>query len=185
MELEAIEFDFPKGFYYIKNFISKEEELDLLEHIDTSLWENTNRNKIHSRLVQHYGCYYDYGRTNKHKRLAVPEYMNGYIEDINEICEQLCINSPKFNQVSVHNYNPGERRHKYVNPLVYNDIIVYLSLVSSSVVRFRRSGSGEKVDVNIESGSLYITSSSCTYSWAYEMLPSDDRRVCVTLRELE
>jgi len=181
MELEAINFDIPIGFYYVKNFISNYEQSELLKNIDSNIWENSNRNKIDSRLVQHYGRYYT-GRVEEYKRLDIPNYMEEHIDDITDMCEQLYNKSPKFNQVSINNYNPGERRHKYVNPLVYNDMIAYISILSDSVIRFRRCH--EKVDVKIEAGSLYITSSSSTYSWTYEVLPSENRRVCITIREL-
>ncbi|WP_396142747.1 alpha-ketoglutarate-dependent dioxygenase AlkB [Flavobacterium sp.] len=175
------------------DYISEEEENNLLSNIDKNNWLTDL-----TRRVQHYGYKYDY----KASRID-PSFFIGEIPSwINNISERL--KSEKlidFNpdQAIINEYieNQGIAAHIDCKPC-FNDTIVSLSLSGSCVMDFikdKNSDNPTKVSLLIPPRTLIIMKGESRYNW-HHAIPSRkkdvfnstvynrSKRVSVTLRKV-
>ena len=175
-----------EGLSYIQNYITAEQETQLLKIIDQNLWLPDLK-----RRVQHYGYKYDY----KSRVIGPESYLGKIPEWLDGLCAQL-LNDKIFdtipNQVIVNEYLPGQGIAAHTDCIpCFGKIICSLSLGSSCVMNFTNT---HKVSKLLEPRSLVIMSSDARYLWKHSIAPrkSDNyhniklprqRRVSLTLRE--
>jgi alkylated DNA repair dioxygenase AlkB len=173
------------------DFISPEEEKQLLKNIDNNLWLSDL-----SRRVQHYGYKYDYRARkidnsyylgelpNWLKNLALKLYNNNLIEFIPD-------------QAIINEYEPGQGIASHIDcEPCFGDTIISLSLGSPCVMHFTREvNSSDKIPILLEPRSLVIMKNESRYNW-YHGIParkSDkfndsvikrQRRVSITFRKV-
>lgn len=104
---------------------------------------------------------------------------------------------PLFDQMIVNSYQPGEGIGPHVDLARFEDGIAVLSLLSASVMRFRKCEKpAEKVDVLLSPGDMILLSGDARYKWTHEInrdekeqvwageVLKQGRRISVTLRRL-
>jgi alkylated DNA repair dioxygenase AlkB len=111
------------GLTIIEDFLSEDEEKELISFINTQEWNSTI-----SRRVQHYGYEYGYFPPYEVKLTKpIPEIFMKYIRIIN----------PEFNQVIVNEYEPGQGIGKHTDHKThFGDMIVSISLLSATTITF-------------------------------------------------
>jgi alkylated DNA repair dioxygenase AlkB len=106
------------GLTIVEDFISEQEEKELLNYINTKSWLNSL-----SRRVQHYGFEYDYKSPQLKPAIPIPEIFSRYYEKIG--CN--------FNQVIVNEYEPGQGIGKHTDhKKLFGDTIASISLGSAT-----------------------------------------------------
>lgn len=137
----------------VEDYLSKNEEKELLEYIYSQPWS-----KVLSRRVQHYGYEYSYFPPYGVKKTKeIPKLFLNYINKIN----------PKFNQVIVNEYLPGQGIGKHTDhKLFFNDMICSLSLGSPTII-FRKGENRE--EIFLKNKSLLIMSGESRWKWTHEI----------------
>lgn len=150
------------GLKYVPEFISKEEEKELLQAINGESWLTDIK-----RRVQHYGWKYDYkARSIDYsmflgelpvwtKSLANKLFEFGHLE---RVPDQLIINE----------YQPGQGIANHVDcEPCFGNTIISLSLGSACVMDFINVKAKEKIEVILEPRSLVVISDEARYRWTH------------------
>lgn len=151
-----------QGLIYIPDFISREEELYLIEQADTGIWRTDLK-----RRVQHFGYRYDY----KASRIDYSFKLGELPQWLNQISEQLCFEAlftKKPEQVIINEYLPGQGITPHIDCLpCFGEIIASLSLGSPVVMDFKRSGIVKSIQ--LEPRSLIALSGEARYLWTHSI----------------
>lgn len=148
------------GLTYIPDYISAEQENELLAVIDRQEWSNELK-----RRVQHYGYKYDYTARNLDHSLylgalpawlvPIPEklYKGGYFQR-------------KPEQVIINEYEPGQGISAHTDVVsAFGETVASLSLGSGCAMQF--SNGDIKHDIYLEPRSLIVMSGDARYKWKH------------------
>lgn len=173
------------------DFITKEEEKQLLKNIDDNQWLNDL-----SRRVQHYGYKYDY----RARKIDNSFYLGELPNWLNELALKLYNkNLIEFipDQAIINEYEPGQGIASHIDcEPCFGDTIISLSLGSTCIMNFSKEvNSLERIPILLEPRSLVIMKKESRYDW-YHGIParkSDkfndkvikrERRVSITFRKV-
>lgn len=127
------------GLILIHDFVTKEQELDLITKIDQNPWEN-----IKHRQVQHYGYDFQYKGDLKNnvdkeeKKGELPGHMEPVISKLNAYCLPHNDNNP-LDQLTINDYKPGDGIPPHVDThSAFMPVFCSLSQLSGTVMTFRR-----------------------------------------------
>ena len=172
------------GLYYIDNIPMDTSKL--LKKLDRLPWIHVSNNS-NSRLVQHYGYKYDYGkRTNRIdlKCDDFPRCIRILADFLEDICLELGITDnkyenkltdksggdtrvPEFNQCIVNNYYTGQGIGPHIDVTSYGKVIGCFSIGSGTIMKFTYRDKSE--EIYIRPNSLYIMSGDSRYKWYHSM----------------
>ncbi|MCC2646349.1 MAG: Alkylated repair protein [Rickettsiaceae bacterium] len=176
------------GLKYLPNYISKEEELELLEIIDSKNWLLDLK-----RRTQHYGYKYDY----RNRSIDQSQYLGPLPEWLDALSQRLYfegIFKVQPDQVIINEYLPGQGIAPHIDcETCFEDTICSLSLGSSCLMEFSKELT--KYSLMLEPCSLVILSSDARYKWKHGISArrSDyyngakiwrERRVSLTFRKV-
>lgn len=163
------------GLCYFPEFISNDEEINLLESVDTGEWSNELK-----RRVQHYGYKYNYkSRTigEEDKLGELPEWVSTIVEKLQGTSHPLKQNSSSIwpknpDQLIVNEYLPGQGISAHVDSKVFEDTIISISLGSNAVMEFSPTKAvGEKdtskVTFVLERCSAVLLFGDARYLWKH------------------
>lgn len=152
------------GLVLLDNFISKEEEEELIEFLTKQKWEGDSNKH---RRVQHYGTLYDY----EHHKILSSEGMQ-IPPLLQKICNRLVaeniLKQPPEN-VIVNEYVHHQGIGPHIDSLDFGDTIVSLSLGSSVPIVFRKSTSKQPHVVVLEPCSLLVMSGAARFDCTHEI----------------
>jgi alkylated DNA repair dioxygenase AlkB len=170
------------GLKYIPEYISSEAEKQLIDLIDSSLWNTELK-----RRTQHYGYKYDY----RSKSLGSSYYLGKmpYLLDI--LCNKLYSDSlfaQKPDQVIVNEYMPGQGIAPHIDCVpCFSDTICSLSLTSGCVMDL--TNGNIVYPIYLEPRSLLILKGEVRYKWKHGISPRKrdngikrERRISLTFR---
>jgi alkylated DNA repair dioxygenase AlkB len=180
-----------EGLKLYFDFITSEEEKELLKNIDTNNWLTDLK-----RRVQHYGYKYDY----KARRIdnsffigAIPDWMQFLGRKLNE--KRIIAFTPDQAIVNEYMEDQGIAPHIDCEPC-FGDTIISISLGASCVFNFEREpNSKDKVPLFLEPKTLVVMTGESRFNW-YHGIPnrkSDEfngsklkrgRRVSITFRKV-
>lgn len=148
------------GLKYLTDYITKEEELELIAIIDKQPWLLDLK-----RRVQHYGYKYDY----KNKAIDQSHYLGPLPNWLNSLSKQLCtkgIFKVLPDQVIINEYIPGQGIAPHIDCIpCFENTICSLSLGSSCVMEFLKDNL--KSYIMLESCSLLTLSNEARYKWKH------------------
>jgi alkylated DNA repair dioxygenase AlkB len=153
-----------KGLYLYPDYITKDEEKQLLEFCNKQEWVREL-----SRLTQHYGYRYVYSTRGLISAAPIPNLFQAYIDAlIREKCTTLL-----FDQVIVNHYRPGQGIAAHTDHTHWFDKeIASLSLGSGTNMVFRKGGRrGEEYNVYLEPRTLLVMKDDARYQWTHEIQP--------------
>ncbi|KAG2388745.1 hypothetical protein C9374_000184 [Naegleria lovaniensis] len=127
------------GLYIAENFITKEQEIEMMKEIDKREW-----NSELTRRTQHYGYAYNYSsrnvnNSNGQSAPPIPEVFLHTLKNIKELASDL-IGSVEFKQVIVNEYkgtNQGISKH-VDQCLDFGPFIIIVSLGDDCVMKFHK-----------------------------------------------
>lgn len=178
------------GLQYISDFISREEESELISTIDSQEWNTELK-----RRTQHYGYKYDYFKKNVDSSLylgPVPSFLQPYLDRLVE--KNIFKELP--DQVIVNEYTPGQGISRHVDCVTcFKDTIASLSLNSTCCMEFESLKDNKKGSMMLDSKSLLVLSAEARYDWMHS-IPARredeyagttfkrDRRISLTFRNV-
>lgn len=176
------------GLVVMRDFVTKEQEIDLLQTIDTQPWQHDLK-----RRVQHYGYRYDY----QARAVTRHSYLGPLPPWGSDIAQRL-IKDGHFDdlpdQMIVNEYLPGQGISAHIDCVpCFGPVVASLSLGSACVMIFRHPKHHQKFDIVLPQRSLAILTGPARYEWTHEIpaRKSDiingsriprDRRVSLTFR---
>jgi alkylated DNA repair dioxygenase AlkB len=150
------------GLSYIPNFLTGEEENQLVKIINKEPWLADIK-----RRVQHYGYKYDYkarsidysmylgALPNWAKAIGGRLHSEGYIE---QDPDQLIVNE----------YIPGQGIANHIDcEPCFGETIISISLASYCIMDFVHVKSKQKIEVMLEPGSLVIINGEARHKWTH------------------
>ncbi|RVE64671.1 hypothetical protein OJAV_G00128000 [Oryzias javanicus] len=182
---EAASVPLPDGLVLVENFVSPEEEAQLLDAIDWSpTYDNVTAQKsLKHRRVKHYGFEfrYDINNVDKDKPLAA-----GLPEECVPIlhrCVEHGHTSLLPDQLTVNQYESGQGIPPHVDThSAFEDTILSLSLGAKTVMEFRHPD-GRVAAVVLPERSLLVMKGESRYLWShgitprkFDMVPAEEPR---------
>lgn len=170
----------PKGLRYIAEFISENQEEELL-HLFTSLeFEpviiHHNPSK---RTVKHYGYKYD------ELGELIKEDLPGKMVNLRDRCAQAAeLQSNELNSCYIINYPPGSSMGWHSDARIYGPIVVGVSLNAPCIMQFQQTKRNMRnvYELELAPRSLYIMSGESRYFWQHRIAPPSEQRYSITFR---
>jgi alkylated DNA repair dioxygenase AlkB len=155
IEVEAAELPPIPGLSYLRDYISKDQEMGLTEAIDAEPWDTTWK-----RRRQLYG--WSYGRGGETVR-PIPSWGLSLAERMHQ---DGIVDRP-FNQMLINEYFPGQgiSLHRDYEP--FDRTVVSLSLLSPCVMDFRHAKDERREAIVLEPRSLLVLSDEARYEWQH------------------
>jgi alkylated DNA repair dioxygenase AlkB len=150
------------GLKYIPNFITKEEEKELLQSINNEIWLSDIK-----RRVQHYGYKYDYKSRNIDHTMYLGDIPHWSKKIANRLVDMNYLtNIP--DQIIVNEYVPGQGIANHIDcEPCFGDTIITISLNSNCIMDFINVGTKQKVEVLLEPCSLVVINGISRYKWTH------------------
>jgi len=147
------------GLRLIKDYISREEERELIVNIDSETWDDTLK-----RRTQQYGYEYSFKTKNITGEVKpIPKWADNIINRVKTFFPR----TPE--QIIINEYLPGQGISKHIDSLLFDEPVVSLSLLSSCVMNFIHNE--EKIPLLLEPRSLLIMSGDSRWLWYHEIPP--------------
>lgn len=146
------------GLTIVENFIQEKEELELIDFINLHKWST----KL-SRRTQHYGYIYQYDHTSQ--LIKTDEIPQLFIDLVNKLnLDQ------QFDQMIINEYEPGQGISAHIdNSILFDDIIVSISLGSQCVMTFKSQTNKDGVQVLLPRRSAIILQDDARYKYTHEI----------------
>ncbi|MEN9302216.1 MAG: hypothetical protein RL264_645 [Bacteroidota bacterium] len=175
----------------LENFISEEEETELLNTIDSNLWSSELK-----RRVQHYGYRYNY----KSKVIEASMHLGevpSWLTDLSLKIDQQTKQENKLDQFIINEYLPGQGISAHIDCVpCFGNTIFSLSLGSGCNMVFTDPKTKEKISYYLPQRSLLVLKDELRYEWKHEIkaVKSDlvnaakiprSRRVSITFRTIK
>ena len=180
------------GLTYIPNYISIDEQNQLLNAIDQQVWSLESLES--RRRIQQHGYKYEY----QNGILVACNYLGSLPEWAEGIAQRLYrdrITTKVLDQVTVNEYEPGQGLRGHVDCVTcFGDTIITLSLGSSYVMNLMHLETGEMKELLLLQGSLLVLKQEARYGWLHSVSPRckdiyqgrevvRTRRISLTFRE--
>jgi alkylated DNA repair dioxygenase AlkB len=171
------------GLIYIPNFITKEEEREIVKMLNKRTWHYMKKFGKNIRKVQHYGYLYNYHGGKPKKADPIPSKYRNLIKKANK----LNVIKEKFNQVIVNEYEPGHGIGPHTDhEKQFDKEVMSLSMVGETVMQFVHLESGKKERVKLPRRSLAVLTGDSRYKWTHEIRKQDvtKKRISLTMRKV-
>jgi alkylated DNA repair dioxygenase AlkB len=151
-----------KGLSHLPDFVTPEQEAELIRHIDGSPWITDLR-----RRVQHFGYRYDYkGRSVDRSMRLGP--LPGWSSQVVRLLLDRRLIPQQPDQLIVNEYHPGQGIAPHVDCVpCFTDTIVSLSLGSACVMDFTHKMTRETLSLLIEPRSVLVMTGEARYDWRH------------------
>lgn len=171
----------PEGFRYRPEFLSHEEERDLVRLFEKLPFENF---QFHSftgnRRVVSFGWRYDFNE----RELQKADDMPPFLLPLRQQAAALAGLGPDcFQHVLITEYAPGAGIGWHRDKAVFDEV-VGISFLAPCNFRFRRKKGNrwERATVITEPGSAYLLSGPARTEWEHSIPPMDQLRYSITFR---
>lgn len=184
--LFPVEINFPEGFSYYPDFITREEELSLLEAIKKA--------ELHSFLFQGYeakrkvasfGHDWSFEKRSLSKGNEIPDVFHPLIQ---KVADHISVSKQDFAELLITEYPPESviNWHRDAPPF---DVIAGISLLSECTFKLRphdkaKQKRGSIISFPVKQRSLYIIQGSSRSHWEHSIAPVKNLRYSITLRTL-
>jgi DNA oxidative demethylase len=174
----------PAGLVYRPDFLSAEEERQLLDTLDPLAFEEIRmRGQVARRTALHYGVDYDY---EQRRRLASGQPLPAWLLPVRGRAAGLAGVAPEeLAEALVQRYPPGATIGWHRDAPGFGSV-VGVSLGSACRLRFQRgTGKGRQVaELLLEPRSAYLLAGSARWAWQHSIPPTPATRYSLTFRTL-
>ena len=171
----------PEGFRYQPEFISPDEERDLVRQVETLPFESFQFNGfLGKRRVVSFGWRYNFNESELQKVNDIPPLLLPLRERAAALAG---LASSSFQHALVTEYAPGAGIGWHRDKAVFDEV-VGISFLSACDFRFRRKkgNSWERVKVVTEPRSAYLLSGAARTEWEHSIPRVDQLRYSITFR---
>lgn len=178
---------YPAGFIYYPDFLSSEEEQELLRGIAMLDFHAFNFHGYEAkRKVASFGYDYNFEGNKLSKGKDIPTFFDPLIE---KVAKFIAIEKNAFSELLVTEYPVGSviNWHRDAFPF---EIIAGISLHADCTFRLRpfdkaKQGRGSIVSIPVKCRSLYIIQDDARMNWQHSIAPVKQVRYSITLRTLK
>lgn len=178
---------FPEGFSYYPDFLSTQEEQQLLQEISAiSVHPFYFQGFLAKRRVASFGYDYNFDKRSLTKGLEIPPVFSPLLE---RAAMSAGIDKDDFAELLVTEYPPGSviNWHRDAFPF---DLIAGISLLSDCTFRLRPHDETKQnrksiVSFPVTRRSLYIIKGPARSEWQHSIAPVKSQRCSITLRTLK
>ncbi len=174
----------PEGFIYRPDFISEEEERDLVRQIEKLPFEGFQfHGFVGKRRVVSFGWRYDFNE----RELQKADDMPGFLLPLRQRADILASLAPgRFQHVLVTEYAPGAGIGSHRDKATFDEV-VGISFLSPCDFRFRRKKGTkwERITVAAAPRSAYLLSGPARTEWEHSIPPRDRLRYSITFRSFK
>eukprot|EP01095_Lingulamoeba_sp_RSL-Kostka_P000826 TRINITY_DN1109_c0_g1_i2.p1 TRINITY_DN1109_c0_g1~~TRINITY_DN1109_c0_g1_i2.p1 ORF type:complete len:314 (-),score=90.96 TRINITY_DN1109_c0_g1_i2:106-1047(-) len=160
------------GLYYVPNFISKQEALELLDNIDSNeehwIFEQVTEESTLNRRTMQYGWKYNYLTREVDKMsLSVPDWLKLLIQRLED--ENHYENAVEdIENVIINEYHPNQGITSHVDRFAFGSIIAGITLNSGCYFEFSNVKNPDNVvEVYLQPQSLYIMTGKARYEYRH------------------
>ena len=154
------------GIIYKPDFISQQEEIELLKEIDATPWLTDLR-----RRVQHYGFRYDY------KKRAVSESdriepLPPWVKPLAERLQDVNYLGAMPDQLIINEYQPGQGIAPHIDRDCFGNRIAAVSLSGDCLLRLHAPDSGDEkdfIEVAVRHRSLMVYTGEGRAKWRHSI----------------
>lgn len=176
----------PPGFLYFPDFISADEEKNLIQEIgNIELHTFVFQGYEARRKVASFGYDYSFDKRSLTKGHEIP---SSFFPLVNKVSEHTGITTERFAELLITEYPIGSviNWHRDAPPF---DIIAGISLLSDCTFKFRphekiKQTRGSIISALLKRRSLYIIRDEARISWQHSTAPVKNKRYSITLRTL-
>ena len=168
------------GLGYCPDFISADEERDLLGHLQAmDLAPFRFQGWTGNRKTQSFGWRYDFDDASFQPADPVPDWLTSLHDKASALA------GDEIAHALIARYDPGAGIGWHKDRSVF-DRVVGVSLLSPAVLRFRqRTPSGfTRVNLPVEPRSAYRLAGEARYDWEHRIVPGDALRFSITFRTM-
>jgi alkylated DNA repair dioxygenase AlkB len=177
---------FPEGFFYYPDYITNDEEQELLKAISgTELHAFLFQGYEARRKVASFGYDWSFEKRTLSKGKEIPATFHSLIQ---KVADHLSISKNAFAELLVTEYPPGSviNWHRDAPPF---DIIAGISLLSDCTFRLRPHDKAKQkrnaiISFPVKRRSLYIMQGIARSEWQHSTAPVKQLRYSITLRTL-
>jgi alkylated DNA repair dioxygenase AlkB len=172
------------GLVLRKQFVTRDEERTLLQHIDGCQWDTTLK-----RRTQHYGYVYNY--SSKDAARVAPPIPPWCVFVVERLMEQGVLRV-RPDQLIVNEYEPGQGIYPHVDSAFFEDGIVSVSLGADIVMDFIHQATNEHREAVLPRCSALSMHGVARYQWRHGIAARKtdhgtkrSRRVSLTFRKVK
>lgn len=172
----------PAGLFYFLNFLSTQEEEELLITIEKlDYYDFVLQGVAAKRKVRHYGFSYEFYSPSVQRIDDFPLWLNILRVKAAPLAG---MESAELEQALIARYTPGAGIGWHRDAPAFGPVVLGISLASDDAMRFRRL----KDDVYqmykqpLSRGSLYVLSGAARSVWQHSLAPAKQLRYSITFR---
>ncbi len=174
----------PDGLLYRANFLTLNQERDVLARLSTLTFRQA-RYKAYAakRRVVNYGAGYDFETNEVTQAPAIPDFLAPLR---NDLAAWINIDATEFVQALISEYQPGTQLGWHRDVPEY-ELVAGVSLATAARMRFRpyppRANKREGVfGLELEPRSAYILARAARWQWQHSVPPTPGLRYSITFR---
>ena len=150
------------GLQYIPEYITEDEQAQLLEDIDRQIWQEDLK-----RRVQHYGYKYDYKKRVVDYSMYLGELPDWLLTIAQKFDERKLVTKIP-DQVIINEYKPGQGIAAHIDcPPCFDKTIISLSLGSTCVMEFTNVKTKVKIPILLDPRSLIVLQGESRSEWQH------------------
>ena len=174
--------DLPSGFDYQPEFLSSEEEIGLVEIIQTLPFQAVKfQGYVAKRRIVSYGFNYDFGSRQTTATEAIPAFLDGVRE---RAALWAGLQPADLQESIVSEYSPGTPIGWHRDAPQF-EVIVGISLAATCRMRLKPySKEGKPLSVNLEPRSIYALRGLVRWQYQHSIPPVAALRYSITFRTL-
>lgn len=162
------------GILLTENFITEEEEAELLLHIEP-LPKKTSKKETRNS-VRRYGSNLPY--KGFHTSDEIPEFLKVIISKL-----QVEGKTGEINHVTINEYLPGQGISWHIDSRESGEVITVLSLLSEAKSNFRTTDKAELITLILPPRSLLQMKGEARKIWEHNISPVKSRRYSLVFRK--
>jgi alkylated DNA repair dioxygenase AlkB len=174
----------PEGFDYYPDWITGEQEHDVMSHIETLLFcEVRMHGVIAKRKVVHFGWDYGYDSSTISPTEPIPQWL---LPLRHRAADVMRVSEEAIEEVLVTRYESGAGIGWHRDAPMFGPSVLGVSLVGSCRMRFQRTvrGTRHTAETVLTPRSCYVLAGAARSLWQHSIFPAKNMRYSITFRTL-
>jgi alkylated DNA repair dioxygenase AlkB len=175
----------PEGFEYHSDWITAEDEQDLVAHIETLLFSEVRMHGVVAkRQVVHFGWDYGYDSWTISPTEQIPEWL---LPLRARAAAVIHVEDEAIQEVLVTRYQPGAGIGWHRDAPMFGRAVLGVSLLGNCRMRFQRSiaGTRQTAEAVLRPRSCYVLAGAARFAWQHSIPPAKELRYSITFRTLK
>ncbi len=184
MRAPAFQCPVPPGFEYRPDWITEEDEQELLAKIAALKFSEVRMHGVTAkRRVVHFGWDYGYDSWTIQPTEPIPDWLTPVRL---RAAELMGVSAAAVEEVLVTCYEPGAGIGWHRDAPMFGPTVVGVSLSGACRMRFQRQEGGHRrtAEAVLEPRSCYVLSKAARFIWQHSIPPTKQRRYSITFRTL-